>query len=281
MVCDDTAEVPILSPSIADTFCTVRIAVRSKRACYDFSVNPLFKWIGNQRILIGILLILGGLVLGILGKRFFKYSLCIVGTTVFTLASTLFVFSIFLSRESSNGTGWIIFGVCFVVSMIGGLLLAKFFRIGVLVAAGWGGVTLGLILYNTFIYQIDGSSKAAFWISLIVMGLVCGIAGFYFCWPAIIIATSISGSYAFIRGISLFAGGYPSELEIINYIKEGQITKMPGSFYGYMAGFLVLSIIFMVWQFRQYGLEDESGKGGQKKYVHHYHKMGGKKGYKY
>jgi Domain of unknown function (DUF4203) len=165
--------------------------------------------------------------------------------------------------------------------MIGGLLLAKFFRVGVLVAAGWGGVTLGLILYNTFVYKIDGSSKAVFWIFLVVMGLVCGVLGFYFCWPAIIIATSISGAYAFIRGISLFAGGYPSELEIINYIKENEFTNMPWTFYLYMGGFLVLSIVFMIWQFKRYGTEEENGKGGQKKYVHHYHKMGGKKAYKY
>ena len=52
---------------------------------------------------------------------------------------------------------------------------------------------------------------------------------------------------------------------------------MPGSFYAYMAGFFVLSIVFMVWQFKRYGLESETDKDGQKKIVHHYHKIGGKK----
>lgn len=96
--------------------------------------------------------------------------------------------------------------------------MAKFFRIGILVAGGWGGVALGLILYNTFVYKIDGSSKAAFWIFMILMALVFAFLSFKFCWPAIIVATSIAGAYSFIRGISVFAKGYPSELEIIQMI---------------------------------------------------------------
>lgn len=54
---------------------------------------------------------------------------------------------------------------------------------------------------------------------------------------------------------------------------------MPGSFYGYMAGFFVLSIVFMVWQFRRYGVEAETNKDGQKQVQHHYHKITGKKAY--
>jgi len=54
---------------------------------------------------------------------------------------------------------------------------------------------------------------------------------------------------------------------------------MPGTFYGYMAGFLVLAITFMVWQFKRYGLESETDKDGQRKVTHHYHKISGKKAY--
>ena len=149
--------------------------------------------------------------------------------------------------------------------MIGGLLLAKFFRFGIAVAAGWGGVVLALILYNSFVYKIDNSHKVVFWIFLVLMAVVCAALSFKFCWPAVIIATSIAGAYSFIRGISVMAGGYPSELEIIKQIDAGQIGGMPGAFYGYMAGFFVLSITFMVWQFKRYGVESETDKDGQRK----------------
>jgi len=221
MVCDPNAKNPVVSPANFNTLCEATVIVRSSQACYDFSVNPLFRWIGEQPVIMGISLMVLGLALGIMGKGFFKVSLFLVGSTVLTVASTLFVFSVFLSRDSSKATGWIIFSICLVVSMIGGLLLAKFFRFGIAVAAGWGGVALALILYNSFVYKIDGTSKVVFWIFVILMGVICASLSFYFCWPAVIIATSISGAYAFIRGISLMAGGYPSEFDIIQDIKNG------------------------------------------------------------
>lgn len=221
MVCDPSAKIPVVYEATFDTLCQASLAVRSKDACYDFSINPLIKWIGQQPLIIGISLVVLGFVLGLMGKRFFKISLFLVGSTVLTVVSTLFVFSVFLSRDSSNTTGWLIFSGCLLVSMIGGLILAKFFRFGVAVAAGWGGVVLALILYNSFVYKIDGRSKVVFWIFVVLMGVITASLSFYFCWPAVIMATSVAGAYAIIRGISLKAGGYPSELEIIQDIKNG------------------------------------------------------------
>jgi len=215
MICDPNAENPQVSNAVFDSNMNAFVKVSSKNACYVFSINPLVKFLGDQPVILGCSLILFGLVLGILGKRFFKISVFIVGTTVLTLASTLFVFSAFLNRDSSDVTGWIIFSVCLVISMIGGLLLSKFFRFGIAVAAGWGGVVLALILYNSFVFKIDNSHKVVFWIFIVLMAVVFAALSFKFCWPAVIVATSIAGAYSFIRGISVMAGGYPNELEII------------------------------------------------------------------
>jgi hypothetical protein len=264
MICDPNVNNPIISAAYADNACNMALSVTSKKSCYDFSINPLITFMGEHSTIFGVTLILLGLVLGIMGKRFFKICLFVTGSTVLTLASTLFVFSAFLNRDTSNTLMWILFSVCLVVSMIGGLLLAKFFRFGIAVAAGWGGVALALILYNAFIYKIDNSNKIVFWIFIVLMAVACAALSFKFCWPAVIIATSIAGAYSLIRGISVMAGGYPNELEIIRRIEDGDLSGMPGAFYGYMAGFFVLAIAFMVWQFKRYGLEDESKKDGQK-----------------
>jgi hypothetical protein len=80
-----------------------------------------------------------------------------------------------------------------------------------------------------------------------------------------------------MRGISIYAGGFPGELEIIDLIKSGKYTSMPGTFYAYMAGFLLLSSLFVVWQYKRFGVDSESDKAGQKNVRHHYHSMGGKK----
>jgi hypothetical protein len=74
----------------------------------------------------GAAMILAGLYLGILGKRMFKLSICMIGGIAFTLIASLFLFTVFLDRNSSNAAGWIIMGVCGFLSIFVGLALAHF-----------------------------------------------------------------------------------------------------------------------------------------------------------
>ena len=165
-------------------------------------------------------MIVAGLYLGILGKKMFKISICMIGGIVFTLVSSLFLFTVFLDRTSSTAAGWIIIGICGFLSIFVGLALAHFSKIGAAVAAGWGGVTLGLILYNSFIYKLDGKGQVGFWIFIVLMGGIFAVLAFYVFWHVIILATSFAGAYAVMRGISIYAGGFPGELEIIDLIKS-------------------------------------------------------------
>ena len=224
----------------------------------------------------GAAIILAGLYLGLLGKKQFKLSICMIGGIAFALVSSLFFFTIFLDRTSTVAVGWIIIGICGFLSIFVGLALAHFSKIGASIAAGWGGVTLGLILYNTFVYKIDTNGQVVFWIFIVLMGGIFATLAFFIFWPVIILATSFAGAYAVMRGISLYAGGFPGELEIIDLIKSEKFDGMPGSFYGYMAGFLVLSVLFAVWQFKRFGTSSETDKFGQKKGRHHYHAFGGR-----
>jgi hypothetical protein len=278
MVCDSSAKTPIVSEaSFNMRTCDSQIIVRSSHACYGFTLNPLFRWIEAQKVFLGAALILSGLYLGILGKKQFKLSICLIGGIVFTLLSSLFLFTVFLSRSSAPSAGWIIMGVCTFLSIFVGLALAYFSKIGAAVAAGWGGVALGLILYNTFVYKIDTNGQVVFWIFIVLMGGIFAGLAFVIFWHIIILATSFAGAYAVIRGISLYAGGFPGELEIVDLIKNRKMDSMPGTFYAYMAGFVVLSALFAYVQFRFFGTSSESDKGGQKKTRHHYHAITGRK----
>jgi hypothetical protein len=278
MVCDNSAKTPIVSEaSFNMRSCDSQIIVRSSHACYGFTLNPLFRWIEAQKIFLGVALIVSGLYLGILGKKQFKLSICMIGGIVFTLLSSLFLFTVILSRSSPPSAGWIIMGVCTFLSIFVGLALAYFSKVGAAVAAGWGGVALGLILYNTFVYKIDTNGQVVFWIFIVLMGGIFAGLAFVIFWHVIILATSFAGAYAVIRGISLYAGGFPGELEIVDLIKNNKLESMPGTFYAYMAGFVVLSVLFAYVQFRFFGTHSESDKGGQKKTRHHYHAITGRK----
>jgi hypothetical protein len=77
---------------------------------------------------------------------------------------------------------------------------------------------------------------------------------------AIILATSLVGSYFFVRGISLYAGGFPNEYLLMKQIKNGVIESEPWTFYVYMGSILVATIICAVVQYRALARMDEYEK---------------------
>jgi len=64
--------------------------------------------------------------------------------------------------------------------------------------------------------------------------------------------TGIIGSYMIVRGISLYAGGFPDEMNLQEEIKQGAITwdSFPKTFYAYLAGVAVCALVGIVFQAR-------------------------------
>ena len=209
-------------------------------------MNPLTRFIEKYKYFLGIGAIVIGIIVGLFGKKLFKPTICIVGTLVVMGVVALFTSAIFLDRFTPTWVGWLIFGISFVLGAFVGLLLAKLSKIGVGVLAGWGGFMLGLMLYTAFVYKLDNSSKVVFWTFNIACAVICGVLSLFLFDHAIIIATSVIGSYTFIRGISFYAGGYPDEFDLANNVAAGNWDAIPSTFYAYMAGFFVASIICIV-----------------------------------
>jgi len=75
----------------------------------------------------------------------------------------------------------------------------------------------------------------------------------------VILATSLIGAYLFIRGISIFAGGFPNEITLYQEISEGT-ASFSDTFIGYLVG---IGALFALGVFVQ-----EKTKGH---YEHHDH----------
>ena len=58
------------------------------------------------------------------------------------------------------------------------------------------------------------------------------------------LATSLVGSYALVRGISVFAGGYPDETYVMMLINKGEYTQF-GRVFGPMIYLYIGGIFFM------------------------------------
>jgi len=68
----------------------------------------------------------------------------------------------------------------------------------------------------------------------------------------IILLTAFLGSYAFVRGISLYAGGFPSETELHDELSAGIITfdTMPKTYYAYLGGIIVVFFVSAIYQIK-------------------------------
>ena len=118
---------------------------------------------------------------------------------------------------------------------------------GALLAA-WGGFLLGVLFNETCLYTVG--SEVLFWCINISFALICFVLGLKFTKHAEVIATSFIGSFMTMKGIGIMAGGFPNIYALIHMIDNGAWSSIPDSFYGYLAGIVVL-FIFSSWaQFR-------------------------------
>jgi len=86
--------------------------------------------------------------------------------------------------------------------------------------------------------------------------IVCGVIGFALTFKfeshVIIVSTAFMGSYGIIRGISMYAGGFPSEQELHALTSSGAMKweNFPKLFYLYLASIVVLFVGSAMFQMR-------------------------------
>ena len=93
-----------------------------------------------------------GLVVCFLGRKLFTPILFLTGI----LLSVSLIWLIFYSISDSRKTwvGWVVLGVAVLVGIVLGWLFTKLTKLGAFCLAAWGGFSLGLLLYNSFLYTL-------------------------------------------------------------------------------------------------------------------------------
>jgi hypothetical protein len=64
----------------------------------------------------------------------------------------------------------------------------------------------------------------------------------------VIVATSFIGAYAFIRGIAMFAGGFPNEIVTMDKLSEGIDPEFSNYFFIYLVAIVTLSVMGVIFQ---------------------------------
>lgn len=151
-------------------------------------------------------------------------------------------------NASSDGSlGQLIFAILLTIGL--GLLAAylgyKFMQVGLYASCFAGGYLLGVLFYEVMLSWLNSPWLLGF--CSFSSAWICAILCYKFQQTIIIIGTAFVGSYFFVRGVSIFVGGFPNEFLVYEEIKSNEF-EFTMHIYAYIGGILGGWIIGAIFQ---------------------------------
>ena len=129
------------------------------------------------------------------------------------------------------------------------------------ILGGYTGYMLGLFLYNMIFIQINSNPGLVYWLVLISSIILCCVLANIFINHEIIVSTSFIVLYAIIRGVSLYANGFPNEFYIMDLIKKGETEELKMDLrpvvYAYLSSWIILTGLGIFIQYKYRATEEE------------------------
>lgn len=222
LYCDENAvntTYGTLSPNTQKTY--YYTSMTNAAACPIYTYNALVQFVLEYKYLWGSVFILMGVFLAFFGRNLFSAALFIVAAIVFIGLILVIFYSTFLS-DTTNLVTWIVITCTILVGLLVGFFAMKLEKIGACLLAGWGGFCCGVLLNETVLYY--ATSVALSWSINCACALVAAILAWFLFNHAIIISTALIGSYFTMRGVGLYAGGFPNEYVLMEMISTGEVA---------------------------------------------------------
>ena len=216
LICNEDADTYTttgLKVAEGDGACNYKTTLTSSQVCAAFDLNALWDFMEKYDYLWGALLIAGGIFLAFFGKKLFLYAIFLVTAIFVVFAILLLFYTTFLNDTTETWVGWTVLVCSCLVGLIAGYFMMKMERTGAALVGGWGGFLLGVMLNEMVFYKVE--SNILFWCVSIGCGVAAFVLSFIIADHVLIIMTSFAGSYMSIRGISLYAGGFPNEFTLV------------------------------------------------------------------
>jgi hypothetical protein len=197
-----------------------------------------------------IVVMLFGLYLTFSGLRMIRTTLFVMGFLLFTILGILYLPQLHLLQSHASDT--VVLLASLGLGLLGGFIAMYLVSFGLFVLGALAGFSLGMIILAlhpvAFLETFTGRAV------LIIVFVIAGVVlMFYLQKPAIIISTSMIGSFIFFNGLDVFAHvGYISHTRAFF---KGQIELSRASvaanpnLYAVIAGVPVLALIGMFVQF--------------------------------
>lgn len=225
--------------------------VSSIGGCDLLTNSPIWVYLEAAEPYLGWAALAGGFIICFYGFKLLKPSLFLGGFLSCIVLALLFCYAVYAeSIEDLKSTFYYFIAGGAVAGIIVGWLLARYIKVGAAVLAGWGGFCLGLVLNEAFFFRFE--YKWVFWTANILCILVCAALTFKLFDPTIIAATSFSGAYFMVRGVSCYAGHYYNEFTMVRLLQSGAIETIDPFYWCYVAGFVIFGGlgIFIQWRYR-------------------------------
>jgi hypothetical protein len=184
----------INSPTVDETKTPPLITFNSKSACSVGSLSALWSAVENNKWALFTVFLIVGLFVCFLGRTLFKVILFIAGMLAGFALVWLISYNTFLSENDKTWVFWVVVAISAIIGLLIGYLLVKLTKVGAFVIAAWGGYSLGLLLYPTFLYKI-WSGTAAIWVFTLSFALIAGILAIFLFETVLILSTSMAGSF--------------------------------------------------------------------------------------
>jgi len=247
--CNYEAVKPVQKAYIFNTTtATLTIDFDTDHGCPMITLDQISQFIDDNKIIFTVAGCLIGLLVAFLGLKLFLPTLFIAGFVSGFFITLLTFFGYIVTTDSRESTKWILFVFALILGTLFGFLLIKANKFGIFIIGCWLGTIISLLLYNAILYKIHTDpAELVLLITLGVLGLGSGLLALKFYKHVIIIATSLGGSYGFVRALSLVIGYFPNELEVIKQIQLQEYDfSVNWQFYVYMNGVFLLTL-FSIW----------------------------------
>ena len=208
------------------------------------------------------MIVIGGVV-NFFGRKFFQYTLAALGFLFGSMTSLLLLSLAGLldGLNNDNKPLWlaiVCIVICIGLGVLCGWLLFRTWMIGACIVGAIAGTFGAIVLYQTVF-----AATESFWILFlfIIAGASAGVFLVHkFFDMVLIVSTSFIGAYCFVRGISMFAGGFPNEIVTFDKLSEGIDPEFSDYFYAYLAVIVTLTVLGVIHQRKTLANEGENFK---------------------
>lgn len=189
-------------------------SLTSAEVCPSFDMNALWSFLDTYSYLWGAMFIVGGIFFCFFGKKLFKAAIFIVTAILTVFGILLLFYTTFLKDTTEAWVGWTVLVCSILIGLVAGFFVMKLERLGAALLAGWGGFLLGVMLNEMVLYKAE--STAVFWSISVACAIIAAVLSFFMFEHVLILGTSFGGAYMLVRGVSLYAGGFPNEFTLVS-----------------------------------------------------------------